>query len=91
MDELPADELSLPSGYTLELMPDAAAPSLTRFRVKHTGPHGHVLALAEVALTTHDLEELARLCTAHVEQARPHVLAAIDAACSGGGQAREWL
>jgi hypothetical protein len=77
--------------YRLELVPDATAPSLTRLRVRHADKaEEHPLTLAEIQLTTADLEELAWLCTKHVARARPHDLAAIEAACSSGGQARAW-
>ena len=75
----------------VELVPDATAPSLTRLRVRHADrAEEHPLTLAEIQLTTADLEELVWLCTKHAACARPHDLAAIEAACSSGGQAPAW-
>jgi hypothetical protein len=64
--------------YSLELAPDATAPSLTRLRVRHADkPGDHPLTLAEIPLTTLELEELARLCVKQAKRARPHVLTVI--------------
>jgi hypothetical protein len=71
----------------VEITPDAAAPALTRLRIEHVDGAEE---LVEIQLTTADLEELAWLCTKHAAHARPHDLAAIEAACSSGGQARAW-
>ena len=71
----------------VELAPDPAAPALSRLRIERADGAGE---LADLMLTTADLEELVWLCTKHAAHARPHDLAAIDAACSSGGQARAW-
>ena len=93
MDELTLPSHGLKGSYSLELVPDAAAPSLTRLRIKHAArPGGDLLTLAEIPLTTFDLEELARLCVRHAERAQPHAAAAITAVfAQPAGHARDWL
>jgi hypothetical protein len=73
----------------VELMPDAAAPALTRLRIEYVD---RAEELVDLVLSTGHLEELVRLCEEHIARARPHDLAAIDAAITRGrgGQARAW-
>jgi regulator of protease activity HflC (stomatin/prohibitin superfamily) len=87
------DALHLPphggTARILEFVPDAAAPSLTRLRIRQADRPGE---LAEVVLTISDLYELARLARRQAERARPHELAAIEAVFAGPAEpARRWL